>query len=227
MLHHRHYLALMLFVPFSTTGADEVNPALYAPLTVDERAQLQKILRVQTVRLDKQISLDPRFTRPGARPASFQGWRQSSTVVVTSSAIATGGVEGVVVQWPEDETSKVVATTVDSHLGLAYAKAADPNKTDKTFIAKPLSSLVLSTGTVLYGLNTAGAMGRYTIVGQGTDHRSYFYRILGQLPPGTPLFDARGSLVTLVAYGPNLGGTESWVLPSKAIHTFVTEVTAP
>ena len=82
-------------------------------------------------------------------------------------------------------------------------------------------------GSVLYAVNSAGALGRYVILGPGEGQRQYFFRVFGGLLPGTPLFDPTGSLVSFVAYGPDFGGNESWILPSKAVSTFLEEVERP
>lgn len=189
-----------------------------APLTMADQAALQSQLEARVVEVRRLAPDAGRYIVPGGvKPIEARGWVVAKGRVVTASAAIRGWPAG-----PDDRLEVKVGAVwrpaavgiTESLLGLAVldvpglpAEGVDP----------PPEAGAVYTGRPLYFVDGGRmAMAKVGIAAAG--QRAYYVWLEGAaLPLGTPLFDGRARVITLVGLDSLEAPGRSLVLPDKAL----------
>lgn len=213
------------------TAAPTRDALPFEPVSAEARATLLRRARAATVRVRRSGGPTGRVRVVGANTVEGRGWWAGEGRVVTAWVLVDG--------WPRsetdvievvDEVGRVHAAAVgvsEAALGLvvldvpglgAPDQAATPDKGEGS--AEDDAEATVAEGRVAPGRSLFAADGamplqRVVIGAPGTGELAYYWQLDGFLAPGTPLFDGRGRLATMV--GRAVGPSEALALPVKAL----------
>lgn len=240
MLHRcPHGLAILLPVllagMLSTAGAVRAGPAADGgvdaaapkpfddPFTARARADLRARIRPSTVVVRRRGNLPSGMWAPGGAAVEAHGWWAGSKRVVTASVVVDG--------WPRSRTDRLEIELADGRrfeaavgldeaaLGLAVLDVPELPAPESTGPAGAADAAV-APGRALYAADGSGLLHRVVVERRAGGQLAYYFRLLGRLAPGTPLFDASGRLVSLIGRD----GPEPLVglaLPAKALRALL------
>ena len=199
------------------TKASRMTAVPKAPVTVAERETLRANLVQKTVFLHRKWPDPPGFTTPGGRFLNAQGWLLASGRVLTCAEWVR--------DWPSDPRDVLelsrnaerlqqkefwTASMLwrDVHLGLAMLHADGISALNTAPLPQKIP---MYAGMRLYAVDALSHLQEVTLEGRGDGVYAWFWRAHGSLLMGTPLFDAEGRLVSLVA----LVDDGLWILPEE------------
>lgn len=213
------------------TAAPTRDALPYEPVSAEARATLLRRARAATVGVRRSGGQTGRVRVVGANRVDGRGWWVGEGRVVTAWVLVEG--------WPRSETDiievidgagRVHAAAVgvsEAALGLVVLDVpglaapdpeAAPNKAEGQ--ADEDAEAIVAEGRVAPGRSLFAADGkmplqRVVVGAPGTGELAYYWQLDGFLAPGTPLFDGRGRLATMV--GRAVGPGEALALPVKAL----------
>lgn len=204
------------------TAADLPGP-IDDPFTAAERERLRARLRPLTVVVRRAGALPPGMWSPGGARMEAHGlWHSAGRVVTASSA-----VDG----WPKSRRDRIEVELADGRrleaavgvteaaLGLAVLDVPGLPAPSKPPDAGGPDAMV-SMGRPLYAADATGLLHRLVVQRRGVGQHAYYWRLLGRVAPGTPLFDPSGRAVTLAGRDTD-DGAASLALPAKALRALL------
>ena len=233
MLHRRWMqAALVLMAGGLATPAVAQDARLRAPVTGKERTILAERIRPQLVDVQRFNPPPRNIVIPGHGPEDGVGWWAARGRVITASALvqdwprSDGDV--VRVRRPGGEWRPATVGLIDIRLGIAVLDVEpDPGDPPPPPVESPEKGSLYG-GRMVYSVMpapvAAGAqiakrvdagLVNVRVAGPAGGVWAYYWLIAGPVALGTPLFDARGRLVTLV--GLRLATGETLAVPTRAI----------
>lgn len=212
-----------LAVP-ADAGVDAAMPDPFDdPFTARARESLRVRIRPLTVVVRRSGTLPRGMWAPGGAASEFHGWWAGQGRVVTASSELQG--------WPVTPRDRIEVRLSDGRrfeaavgldeaaLGLAVLDV--PELPAPTAAAEAgAADAAVAPGRPLYAADASGLLHRVVVDRRGSGQLAYYNRLLGGLAPGTPLFDAKGRVVSLVGRrGP--APTISLALPAKALRALL------
>lgn len=216
---------LMALDGASAMGAPARDALPYEPVSAAARATLLRLARAVTVGVRRSEGQTGRVQVPGGGKVEGRGWWAGEGRVVTAWVLADG--------WPRSETDlievvdgagRVHAAAVgvsEAALGLVVLDVPGLGGPDRG--AAPGEGEAEATvaegrvapGRALFAADSEMPLQRVVIGAPGVGELAYYWQLDGFLAPGTPLFDGRGRLATMV--GRVVGPGEALALPVKAL----------
>jgi hypothetical protein len=210
------------------TTAYAQNAQLRAPMTAKARAALAEKIRPQLVEVQR-ISPPPRnIVIPGHGPDNGLGWWAASGRVLTASIL--------VQDWPRSEEDFIrvrrpggkwrpaTVGLTDVRLGIAMLDVASAPADPPPPPVEPPKKGTIFGGRMVYTAARpqpksapqidAGLI-NVLIAGAAAPPWGYYWLVGGPVEIGTPLFDVRGRLVTLIGLRRPTG--ETLALPTRAL----------
>lgn len=193
---------------------------LFDPLDAVSREQLRKRLRAATVVVRRSGALPPGMWAPGAGRHEGHGWWLGAGRVVTAAALVPDWPmrddDTIAVELPDGRQFKAAVGLFEKHLGLAILDV--PGLPEPSALAPPADDpLGSAPGRPLYAADGSGLLHRLVVSGPAPGERAYYSWLQGRVALGTPLFDARGRVVTLVGLEAYDSPARSLALPAKAL----------
>ena len=174
--------------------------------TQDHRRALKTCLAQTMVSLRAKRPNPPNLTVPGATDLEVRGIRIGEGAVLTVAAAS----ELKVFEKISGQLVKFVR--IEHKTGLAEIEVrVKPNLTS-------LKPKLMKAGRVFFAIDANGTLHRVPISTRGDGGFGYYWHVPLLLPLGTPLFDATGQAVSLVALQVEAA---SYVLPTEAFEDFL------
>lgn len=220
MLHRVAILALVLLGVPARAAPGEGAP-LRDPLTVSEREALRVEIRAVTVVVRRRGALPKGMWSPGGGVSEGHGWWAGAGRVVTAAVVGQGWPVGpadvVEVEVGGGARYPAAVGVAESSLGLIVLDVPGLPAPPRVVVAATADADV-SPGRPLYAADGSGLLHRLVIGRAGDGQHAYYWRLGGWLAPGTPLFDGRGRLASLVG---RVAGEEALALPAKALRALL------
>ena len=160
-------------------------------------------LKTRTAFVKTVSRRDHRVTELGT-PSLFRGFPISRKAIAVPSAIVTSKVTGFV-----DEKNKPYQLFKhDERLG--FVILGRPSREGRF----ERSDLPLGSGRVIFALDEHLRLVRAFVLNRGSGARSFYWVLNVALPPGTPLFDGQGRLLSMVAFNRE---QRALILPSETL----------
>lgn len=208
----------------SDAGVDAAAPDPFGdPFTAREREKLRVRIRPLTVIVRRKGTLPEGMWAPGGASVEVHGWWAGARRVVTASPVVEG--------WPRTRRDRIEVETSDGRrfeaavgldeaaLGLAVLDVPEL-PAPALPAAAGAADIAVAPGRPLYAADGSGLLHRVIVDRPAFGQAAYYFRLLGGLAPGTPLFDAKGRVVSLVGRR----GAEpltSLALPAKALRALL------
>lgn len=233
MLHRVAVVAvgwlLAMFIGGEVSAAPTRDALPFEPVSAGDRVTLLRRARAATVTVRRRSSgKTGRVRVPGGVRVEGRGWWAGTGRVVTAWVLVEG--------WPQGESDVVEVVdgagrvhpaavgVSEAALGLVVLDvpglgAPDPATVRARVDGAEGDALVderrVAPGRSLFGADGALPLQRVVVGAPGVGEFAYYWRLDGFLAPGTPLFDGRGRLATMV--GRAVGPREALALPVKAL----------
>ena len=205
-------------------GVDAAAPKPFDdPFTARAREALRRRIRPATVVVRRRGTLPPGMWAPGGSSVEAHGWWAGARRVVTASAVVDG--------WPRSPADQLEVQLSDGRrfaaaVGLDEAALGLAVLDVPTLPAPPAvapagaADAAVAPGRALYSADASGLLHRVLVERRGAGQLAYYYRLLGALAPGTPLFDASGRVVSIVGRQP-VEPLVGLALPAKALRALL------
>ena len=171
------------------------------------KAQLRACLIEQTVFVTGKPMEDKYVRVPGRGPQRFGGVRLEHHRVLS----VIGVTQGFSLSMANERSLEVVE--LEPKTGVAILSM---NLNGST-VSK--SSDKITPGRVFFAIDEDKRLHRFVVSGRGQGGFGYYWRAEVRLPIGTPVFNARGQWVSLIAL--SAAGAGSYLLPQRAFHEMV------
>lgn len=204
------------------TAADLPGP-IDDPFTAAERERLRARVRPLTVVVRRSGALPPGMWAPGGAQTESHGLWHSAGRVVTASAAVDGWPgsrrDRIEVELSDGRRFEAAVGVTEAALGLAVLDVPRLPAPPKPPDAGGPDAMV-SMGRPLYAADATGLLHRLVVQRRGVGQHAYYWRLLGRVAPGTPLFDPTGRAVTLAGRDTDDGGA-TLALPAKALRALL------
>lgn len=210
MLHLLTSLIALLALPEGAPCAlEKLSRVDFA--TQAHKAQLRQCIILQTIFIKGVPRADKYVLIPGRGPRTFGGVRLKINRVLSVIGV-TQGYNLSLVQGRSAE-----AEHVDPKTGIAILGV----KTSGISILKPSDKV--TPGRVFFAIDEDSQLHRFVVMGKGGGTFGYYWHAEVRLALGTPVFNARGEWISLIALSAERTG--SYLLPQEAFEgvTFLQE----
>ncbi len=205
-------------------GVDATAPKPFDdPFTARAREALRVGIRPLTVVVRRRGNLPTGLWAPGGATHEAHGWWAGPKRVVTASVVVDGWPRGsrdrIEVELADGRRFEAAVGLDEAALGLAVLDVPDL-PAPPTIAPAGASDAAVAPGRALYAADGSGLLHRVLVERRGGGQLAYYFRLLGRLAPGTPLFDPSGRVVSLI--GRN--GPEPLIglaLPAKALRALL------
>ncbi len=222
MLHRSLTLALPAFLAPWIGVSEAARPEaslLRDVLTVKEQEAVRRQAAAVTVTVRRRRPVTPGIFVPGGVPFFGNGWVVAPGRVVTASVLVEGWPaatdDALEVRGPDGQWRAAAPGLADARLGLAVLDV--PGLTAVVTGAAPGTDAVFP-GRSLYGVVEPGApMWRFVVGARAQGMHAYYWWLFGVAPPGTPLVDVDGRVVSLVGLRAGEDPTRALLLPTSAL----------
>ena len=210
MLHYWLWF-FALWSPGQSTECDLSRYPSVDYATEAHRSALKTCLAQTMISFRAERPNSPNLTVPGATDLEVRGIRIRESAVLTVAAASglkvfekTGG-------------QPVKLLRVEHKLGLAELTLRSESK------LADFKPKLMQAGRVFFCIDANGQLHRVSISKRGDGGLGYYWHLPVLLPLGTPLFDATGQAVSLVALQVQ---AESYALPAEAFEDFLRTATS-
>ncbi len=228
---HRLALGLALAAPPGPGWAQDAGSAapdaavvadpLREPIDAKSRAALAERLQQMTIVVRRRGAVSPGVRDPGPGVEGRGFWAAPGRVV-TAFALITGwprhGDDQLEVVQADGTVRAAAVGLMDARLGLAVLDVPGlPAPSVASTPWAPPDAAVRNTAALFGAPNHGGPLWRARVGQRGVGQQAYYWWADGAAPLGTPLFDYRGRLCSLVGLPtPEVPG-QSLLLPAIAL----------
>ncbi|MCB9527893.1 MAG: hypothetical protein R3F65_22460 [bacterium] len=220
MLHRIAFIALLLSGSVAGAAPGEGAP-LRDPVRVAEREALRVGIRAVTVVVRRRGALPKGMWSPGGGVSEGHGWWAGAGRVVTAAVVGQGWPVGpadvIEVELADGARYPAAVGVSEAALGLMVLDVPGlppPPRVMEAAVSDP----DVSPGRPLYAADGSGLLHRMVVGRAGDGQHAYYWRLGGWLAPGTPLFDGRGRITSMVG---RMGDGEALALPAKALRALL------
>lgn len=218
---HRIMIAGALLLARGAVAAPGEGAPLRDPLTTDTREALRVELRAVTVVVRREGAQPRGMWAPGGGRVEGHGWWAAPGRVVTAASLVAewpvGPKDVIEVETPAGARFAAAVGVAEEALGLVVLDVPGLDAPPKT-PATATADVDVSPGRPLYAADGSGLLHRVVVGRAGQGQHAYYWEIDAHLSAGTPLFDGRGRLATLVGRDRD---ERSLALPAKALRALL------
>jgi hypothetical protein len=206
MLHLFAPLIGLLAAPaLSVCDLGKLSPVDFA--TQLHKSRLRDCLIEQTIFITGKPLVDKYVRVPGRGPLRFGGVRLEHHRVLS----VIGVTQGFSLSMANERSLEVVE--LDPKTGVAILSMNLNGSTVSKSTGK------ITPGRVFFAIDEDKRLHRFVVSGRGQGGFGFYWRAEVRLPIGTPVFNARGQWVSLIAL--SAAGAGSYLLPQRAFDEIV------